>query len=735
MSNGSPVSPTGDGFKKKEALLPRRMRASVVEKDDEMQDAAKRETVVKGFVVTPAVRNDEKDDKPRSRWGPLRPGPALPPLGLGKEIPSREYAPCLGIDLGTTNSCVAAWNGKTATVLRSFQYSTTLIPSVVAYTPSEVLVGHAAVKQWPMNPKDTIVSSKRWIGRPYNEEAQEAADQYTYDVVGDKGTCVFELGCRTEGEGDKITQKTVAPEVLGGIILEHIKDIAVTDHLRADVRDAVITVPAYFNDAQRAATKKAGELAGLRVLMVLNEPTAAALACGLHEVKSDENLWQKKNILVFDLGGGTFDVTVMFMDKKRFEVLATGGDTQLGGDDFDHILLRYFREEMTKKFPDAPKAKDRFIKITEVEEVKLRQRCREIKEALSGTQCQHYEMEIAGRTFTGSLTRAKLSNLCSPLISKAMKIMGQVLKDSGLHKGSIDDVVLVGGSTKMTKVQQEIEKFFEGFKAFIVKTVSPDEIVAEGAVIKAACMLETECRIPPPSLPLISDVVPQTVGVESQKDNYSVVIPRNTPIPSSQKLEKFFVYHTTKDNQRTVEINVYQGEATKASDNFYLGTCKIDNIPPKPMGEVDICVKYAFDQMGILEIVAWIQGMGHITTSTSVTDSTYEANNIRKDNKDVATIQAAEAQPINLSANFFIPPNEVPRDADDRRRDEERHKEYNRQREMKKRDKKEAREKGEKEDQSLKVGKLHSNAGSSMSTRPLSARSLLSGRLSARKSN
>eukprot|EP01059_Diplonema_ambulator_P019381 TRINITY_DN3257_c0_g2_i1.p1 TRINITY_DN3257_c0_g2~~TRINITY_DN3257_c0_g2_i1.p1 ORF type:complete len:725 (+),score=174.87 TRINITY_DN3257_c0_g2_i1:58-2232(+) len=715
---------------RREPLLRPKIRCSVG-KPTQAELAMHREETIKSFSADPGIHNSADNRGPKSRWGPLRPGTAIPPVGLGKNIQTREYAPCLGIDLGTTNSCVAAWNGKAATVLRSFQYSTTLIPSVVAYTPSEVLVGHAAVKQWAANPKDTIFSSKRWIGRQYNEEAKEAAEKYSYDVVGEKGQCVFQLSCRTEGEGDMRVKKTVPPEVLAGMILEHIKDIAVTDHLRQDVRDAVITVPAYFNDAQRAATKKAGELAGLRVLMVLNEPTAAALACGLHEVKSDENLWQKKNILVFDLGGGTFDVTVMFMDKKRFEVLATGGDTQLGGDDFDHILLTHFRKDMAKKFPDAPTTKDGCIKITEQEEVKLRQRCREIKEALSGTKSQDFEIEIGGRTYTGSLTVGRMANLYQGLINRAMGIMEQVLKDSGLHKGSIDDVVLVGGSTKMIKVQTEIQKFFKGFKAFIVKTVNPDEIVAEGAVIKAACMLENECSIPPPSLPLISDVVPQTVGVESQRDCYSVVIPRNTPIPSSQKLEKFFVYHTTRDNQKSIEINVYQGEANKASDNFYLGTCRIDGIPPKPVGEVDICVKYAFDQMGILDIVAWIQGMGHITTSISVTDSTYDSNKTREAN--AATGIVAETQSIAVGTSFFVPPNEVPRDADDKRRDDERHREYNRQREQKRKEKKEARDRENKEKEDHLKIKPQLSVNSQRS--PLSARSLLSGRLSARKSS
>ncbi|KAJ9443126.1 78 kDa glucose-regulated protein [Diplonema papillatum] len=556
----------------REPLLPRRGHRSfndsallsTVRRDK--VETAKRRELTRAFSMSPSSGPPPKlEMHARSRWGVLRPGSANPPVGLGKEPSLTEYTPCLGIDLGTTNSCVAAWNGKTATVLRSFQYSSTLIPSVVAYTKKDVLVGHAAVKQWAQNPKDTIFSSKRWMARPYDSAAIEASKKYPFDVVDDGlGQSAFKVSCR---------EKPISPEQLGGYILEHIKSFAVTDHLRCDVRDAVITVPAYFNDAQRAATKKAGELAGLRVLMVLNEPTAAALACGLHEVKTEENLWQKKNILVFDLGGGTFDVTVMFMDKKRFEVLSTGGDTHLGGDDFDQAILEYFKTDMAKKWSDLPVDDDGMLQLTPFEHVKLLHRSREVKEALAGVPTQTFEIEIQNRIYTGQLSRARMDSLCGKLVSKVIGIMDSVLRNSGLHKGSIDDVVLVGGSTKMKKIQDMIESFFKGFKAFLVKTHSPDEIVAEGAVVKAAVMLETECKIPPPSLPLISDVVPQTVGVALPEDTYNVVIPRNSPIPSSQKLEKFFVYHTTKDFQTSMAIHVYQGEDTKATGNFFLGTC------------------------------------------------------------------------------------------------------------------------------------------------------------------
>ena len=561
----SPRAQKSGGIVRKEALLPHKARdGDALFRAD--QEATRRRDVARSFTLY-TKKNITKIS--RSRWGLLRPGSGIPPAGLGKESGPQEYMPCLGIDLGTTNSCVAAWNGKSATVLRSFQYSASLIPSTVAYTKNDVLVGHAAAKQWGLNPVDTIYSSKRWIGRKYDQNTAELAKKYPYKVrKHPSGQCGFQIRGKEE---------PILPEQLAAKILEHVKQFASADHLRRDVRDAVITVPAYFNDVQRAMTKKAGTLAGLNVLMILNEPTAAAIACGVHSAKSSENLWQRKNVLVFDLGGGTLDVTVMFMDTKRFEVLSTGGNRHLGGDDFDMALFDHFRQDMLKKLPTLPKEPTGLVKLTPYEHVELINRCREVKEALAEASNQTFEIEIAKQVYKGQLTRAKMDMLVSKLITQAVNVMSSVLSESGLHKGSIDDVVLVGGSTRMKKIQEVIEKFFFGFKAFLVKVPNPDQIVAEGAAIKAAVMLEHESSssVPPPALPLISDVVPQTVGIALPNDQYHIVIHRNTPVPPSQRLELFFMYKTSVDDQQSLQFSIFQGESTLASENFHLGTCML----------------------------------------------------------------------------------------------------------------------------------------------------------------
>eukprot|EP01061_Rhynchopus_euleeides_P019270 TRINITY_DN3168_c2_g1_i1.p1 TRINITY_DN3168_c2_g1~~TRINITY_DN3168_c2_g1_i1.p1 ORF type:complete len:814 (+),score=308.22 TRINITY_DN3168_c2_g1_i1:142-2583(+) len=660
-------------------------------------------------------------DTQASRWGPLRPGTgSFVPFGVAKPPQADEYAPCLGIDLGTTTACVAAWNGQKAVVLRSFQYSDTFIPAVVAFSEKDTLVGHAAEKQWPQNPHDTVYSAKRWIGRKFDTLAEEDSQNFLYKVRGNEhGNCCFDVANAPSAKG------LITPEQVSSLVLEHVKDIAIADHLRRDVRDAVITVPASFTDEQKESTRKAGELAGLRVLMVLTEPTAAAIACGIHGVKADENLWQRKNILVFDLGGGTLDVSVMYMDGKQYQILSTGGDENLGGETFDLEIFEYFRAEISKKFPTIPKADDGLVQLTVTEEIRLLHKSREVKEALSGIATQTFEIEIAGNIFLGSLTRARMDSLCSKLVSHAVKKVEEVLKESGLHRGSIDDVVLVGGAVKMKKIQDSIENFFKGFKAFIVRTDCPDEINAQGAAIKAATMLEVDSRVPPPSLPLISDVVPQTIGVAMKDDQYCVVIPRNTSIPASQQLERYFVYHTTEDNQTAMQIAIYQGEATRASDNFFLGSCTIEGLPTSKAGEIDICVKYVFNQSGVLEVVGWVQGQGHISSALQVTDSAYERHRIggivAKPSLSRLVTEPNSAAQLQLGGGFFVPPGDVPKDREDRRIDEERLKEYTMLKDQKRKEKKEAKEKQKREREererqmSISARGSHSHRGSQAS--------------------
>eukprot|EP01065_Artemidia_motanka_P007034 TRINITY_DN13456_c0_g1_i3.p1 TRINITY_DN13456_c0_g1~~TRINITY_DN13456_c0_g1_i3.p1 ORF type:complete len:669 (+),score=154.96 TRINITY_DN13456_c0_g1_i3:70-2076(+) len=596
---------------------------------------------------------------------------------LGGSSVGVAFAPCIGIDLGTTNSCVAVWTGTSACVLRSFQHSSTLIPSMVGFQldqeTGEVreLVGHAAYRQWSRNPTATIFSSKRWMGQP---DGVVSADDYPFSVVrGPQGLAAFDIPGLPE---------PMLPEVLGSKILTHLREIACTEHIRGDVRDAVITVPAYFNDAQREATKRAGHRAGLNVLDVLNEPTAAALACGLHDVRQrpGANLWCRKNMLVFDLGGGTFDVTVMALAQKKFDVLSVGGE-RLGGDDVDLLLLNYFREDIAKRFMDVPRQIDQDgverVKVTDAERVRFLQRCREVKEALSASPQQQFEMDIAGLSYTAKLSASKMNSLCRTLLRRIMQIVEDVLADSGLEKADIDDVVLVGGSTRMAKIEQQLTKFFSGCKAFVVKTVNPDEVVAEGAVIKAASLCPP-CRIPPPVLPVITDVIAQTVGIALAGDAYSRVITRNTPIPPDGNLEKNCLYRTMEDGQTMIEFHVFQGEHPRASQNFYLGTCRIEGLPPdRQRGTVDICVSFSFDQMGILSIVAWVQGMGHLQTRMEVTDAVYSEQtaeryvpNFSSDGQAVAAqggVPDGAGQPM---AGLFM--DDVPRDEEDRLLDQTR---------------------------------------------------------------
>eukprot|EP01062_Namystynia_karyoxenos_P058789 TRINITY_DN50276_c0_g1_i1.p1 TRINITY_DN50276_c0_g1~~TRINITY_DN50276_c0_g1_i1.p1 ORF type:complete len:748 (+),score=222.89 TRINITY_DN50276_c0_g1_i1:105-2246(+) len=613
------------------------------------------------------------------------------------------YAPCIGIDLGTTNSCVAVWTGSSACVLRSFQYSSTLIPSMVGYQEDREtgeirqLVGHPAYRQWARNPTGTIYSSKRWIGRPH--DAEQAAE-YPYKVVrGPHGQCAFDIPGREE---------LLTPEEVGAAVLAHLKDIACTEHFRGEVRDAVITVPAYFNDAQRAATKRAGVMAGLNVLTVLNEPTAAALACGLHDVKQrkDTNLWMQKNMLVFDLGGGTFDVTVMAVNKTDFRVLATGGDALLGGDDIDRLLLKYFCTDMAKKCPECPRDESgERVRLSQAEQVRFLQRCREVKEALAASTQQQFEVEVGGQTYTASVSLAKLNNLCRTLFQRMMKIVDDVLTQSGLQRAEIDDVVLVGGATRMAKVEQELKKFFKGCKAFLVKTANPDEVVAEGAVIKAASLCEdAPSSSHKPVLPLISDVIPQTVGIALAGDQYSQVIRRNTPIPPGERLDCFCMYQTVAEEQTSIEFHVFQGEEPRASANFYLGTCRIDGIPTgRQRGNHDICVQFSFDQMGILSIYAWVQGAGHLQTHMEITDAVYSQQTAAGylpnfTTAELPTQTPADSPFVGYPGGNALFLDSVPQDDEDRRLDqlrmeqerlrkEREREERRRQRELEKREK------------------------------------------------
>src|SRR3954463_3041263 len=481
-------------------------------------------------------------------------------------------AKIIGIDLGTTNSVVAVMEGDQPKVLINSQGSR-LTPSVVAFTEKgERLVGQVAKHQQVTKPKNTIFSIKRFMARRHSEVAQEEK-MVPYEIVGGPEEMVK---IRVRG-------KDYTPEQISSFILEDLKKTA-EDYLGEKVTDAVITVPAYFNDAQRKATKDAGEIAGLKVLRVLPEPTAAALAYGLDRKKNEK-------ILVFDLGGGTFDVSCLDVGDGVFEVLSINGNTHLGGDDFDEELINFVAEEFRKQegidLRKDPMALQR-----------LKEACEKAKIELSGAMETTINLPFITATQEGpkhlqlTITRAKFEQLITPLVEKCRQPVIDALKDAKLNPEQIDEVVLVGGSTRVPMVQRLVTDQFKGKEPN--KTVNPDEVVAIGAAIQGGIATGSVKDI------LVLDATPLSLGVETLGGVMTVLIPRNTTIPAS-KTETF---STASDNQNAVTINVLQGEREFAKDNRLLGTFNLTDIPPAPRGMPQIEVTFNIDANGILNVAA-----------------------------------------------------------------------------------------------------------------------------------
>jgi len=481
----------------------------------------------------------------------------------------------IGIDLGTTYSCVGVWvNGKVEIIANDQGERTT--PSYVAFSDTERLVGQPAKSQAALNPKNTVYDAKRLIGRKFTDQVVQAdMKHYSFDVTPDSSDRpMIKLEDGT----------TYRPEQISAMVLESMKKTA-ESYLGHEVKKAVITVPAYFNDAQRQSTKDAGVIAGLEVLRIVNEPTAAALAYGL-----DKN-GGEKNVLIFDLGGGTFDVSLLTIDNGMFEVKATAGDTHLGGEDFDSRMVNLCSEHFKMKTKKDITNNDRALR-------RLRTSCERAKRTLSNSTSAKIEVEalFEGLDFDMTITRARLEELCGDLFRNCLEPVEKVLRDAKMDKSKVDDVVLVGGSTRIPKVQKLLSDFFNGKE--LCRSINPDEAVAYGAAVQAAILVGDKSE--KLNEILLVDVTPLTIGIETAGNIMTAMIPRNSPVPT-KKTQTFSTY---SDNQPGATIRVFEGERKFTKDCNLLGQFDLTDFPLMPRGIPQIEVTYELDANGILTVNA-----------------------------------------------------------------------------------------------------------------------------------